>query len=146
MIIPISLFVDTGFHVALASAKDRYHKEAFEYFKELNNQVELITTDHIISETYTHILYSKNGGYLVALKFLSNAMSAHDSNHMTIINTTSRDLRAAQVILEQYSDQTFSMCDAISFVVMERLSINSALAFDKHFYTMGKTVLPGPVE
>jgi len=48
---------------------------------------------------------------------------------MRIVNTTLQDLRVAQVILEQYNHHKFSMCDAISFVVMERLNIDAASSF-----------------
>ena len=47
----------------------------------------------------------------------------------------------ARTILRQYSDKGFSLLDATSFAVMERLGIDTALSFDKHFAQYRWTVL-----
>ena len=36
------------------------------------------------------------------------------------------------------SDKNYSLCDALSFVVMERLGIEEAIAFDRHFREYGR--------
>jgi len=59
----------------------------------------------------------------------------------TIIRARSADERRALVILEQYKDKDFSLCDAISFAVMERLRISYTFAFDRHFAQYGFTIL-----
>lgn len=41
-------------------------------------------------------------------------------------------------IIEAYTDKTFTFADAISFVIMERLGLRSAFAFDDHFKQYGK--------
>ena len=39
-------------------------------------------------------------------------------------------------------DKMYALCDALSFVVMERLRIKEAIAFDRHFREYGRlTVL-----
>jgi len=35
-------------------------------------------------------------------------------------------------------DKDYSLCDALSFVVMERLGISEAIAFDRHFREYGR--------
>jgi predicted nucleic acid-binding protein len=40
-------------------------------------------------------------------------------------------------LLQQHTDKTYSLCDAISFVVMRRLGLQQALAYDAHFAQFG---------
>jgi predicted nucleic acid-binding protein len=45
-------------------------------------------------------------------------------------------------ILARYSDQDFSLTDAVSFAVMRQRRIEEAFTFDNHFSTAGFVVLP----
>jgi len=36
-------------------------------------------------------------------------------------------------LVRAHEDKTYSLCDAMSFVVMARLGITDAIAFDRHF-------------
>jgi predicted nucleic acid-binding protein len=40
--------------------------------------------------------------------------------------------------VRQHRWERLSLCDALSFVVMERLGIQEAIAFDRHFREYGK--------
>ena len=35
--------------------------------------------------------------------------------------------------MRAHSDKFYSLCDALSFVVMERIGITDAISFDRHF-------------
>ena len=48
-------------------------------------------------------------------------------------------VREAEQPVEQ--DKTYSFCDALSFVVMERLGITEAIAFDRHFREYGRVTI-----
>jgi predicted nucleic acid-binding protein len=54
---------------------------------------------------------------------------------------TPADVRRAKAIIYQYTDKDFSLTDAISFAVMERLDIHLAFTFDRDFAQYGLTVL-----
>ncbi|HJX63064.1 MAG TPA: hypothetical protein VJ860_03835 [Polyangia bacterium] len=47
----------------------------------------------------------------------------------------------AVALLRAHGDKTYSFCDALSFVVMERLNIPEAIAFDRHFAEYGRFAL-----
>ena len=49
---------------------------------------------------------------------------------------------AAFYYLQQRSDKRYSLTDCVSFVVMEKMNILQALAFDAHFEQAGFIRLP----
>jgi len=59
----------------------------------------------------------------------------------TIVWVTPRDVQRARAIIYQYDDKDFSLTDATSFAVIERLRIPTAFSFDRHFAQYGLTVL-----
>jgi predicted nucleic acid-binding protein len=44
----------------------------------------------------------------------------------------------------RHADKDWSLCDAISFVVMDARRIGTAFSFDRHFRQYGKLVVLGP--
>ena len=65
-----------------------------------------------------------------------------EASPTTLVWVTPRDVERAKAIIYQYDDKDFSLTDAASFAVMERLRIVSAFTFDRHFAQYGFTVLP----
>lgn len=49
---------------------------------------------------------------------------------------------AAWTYFRRRDDKRFSLTDCVSFVLMERLGVESALAFDTHFVQAGFRTLP----
>ena len=54
---------------------------------------------------------------------------------------TQADEALAISILREHQDKTYSFCDALSFMVMERLGVTEAMAFDRHFREYGKLTI-----
>lgn len=53
------------------------------------------------------------------------------------------DFEAAWELFYGFRDKDWSFTDCVSFIVMERLGISSAFAFDDHFRQYGRfTVVP----
>jgi uncharacterized protein len=59
----------------------------------------------------------------------------------TLVWVTPADVQRAKAIIYQYEDKDFSLTDATSFAVMERLDIPLAFTFDRHFAQYGFTML-----
>lgn len=51
------IFVDTGFYIALANKGDERHQEAVEAWRVLPERTKFVTSDLVVSETYTRLLY-----------------------------------------------------------------------------------------
>jgi predicted nucleic acid-binding protein len=56
---------------------------------------------------------------------------------VTVIRVDPEDERRAEAIIRQYDDKDFSYVDATSFAIMERLGVQHAFAFDRHFVQFG---------
>lgn len=74
---------------------------------------------------------------------LATIQGIRSSPSVTVVRIRSRDEERALAILEQYTDNTFSLTDAASFAVMERLHVSEAFSLDHHFAQYGWTVVPG---
>ncbi len=61
---------------------------------------------------------------------------------LKIVHITPEMDQAAWDMLEHYSDKTWSLVDASSFVVMRQLAITEALTTDHHFEQAGFKRLP----
>jgi predicted nucleic acid-binding protein len=57
---------------------------------------------------------------------------------LPLIRALPADEQRAREILARYVDKDFSLCDAISFAVMERLGMRTVFSFDRHFLQYGR--------
>ncbi len=130
------VFVDTSAYLALLDRADSYHTEALAILQWLaNRRFRQFTTNTLISETHALLLSSL--GSARARKFLQDIAESNT----VIVRTSFRDEEHAKSILFKYTDKDFSLADAISFAVMERLQISSAFTFDHHFAQYGFAML-----
>jgi hypothetical protein len=131
------IFIDSSAWIAVLNTNDVRHEQAGKLYREvLEKNLSFVTTSLILSET--QVLLRRRIGYDVAMSFLTNV------NESARIKTIFPDLsieRQAKQILRQFSDQDFSLTDAISFVVMKEMGISQAFAYDGHFVTAGFELL-----
>lgn len=97
----------------------------------------LFTTNVLIIESHARILSAIGADH--ARRFLAS----FEESRINIVRMRPSDERRAREILFQYTDRDFSLADAISFAVMERLGISLAFAFDQHFVQFGFSSLLG---
>jgi predicted nucleic acid-binding protein len=129
------VFVDSSAFYALLDRDDANHHIALTLFRQvLQDRRPLLTSNFVVAETHALLLHRL--GRDVAAAWLE-AIPAH------VIRVTMGDEHQAREIIQQYSDKDFSYCDAVSFALMERLAITSAIAFDRHFLQYGQFVILG---
>jgi predicted nucleic acid-binding protein len=131
------VFVDTGGFVALLVAEDQMHSRAEALFASASRERwALITTNAVVIETYSVLLARARDGRRAAVAFL-DAVEA--SAHALVVEPirTDDEINAATLV-RTHEDKSYSLCDALSFVVMERLGITEAIAFDRHFREYGR--------
>lgn len=130
------IFVDTGAWFAAMVPDDIDHAAAVAFLA--SNSDRLVTTDYVLDESLT--LLKVRGEFERAL-VLGKQILENDICHLEWI--TKSDLHAAWLVFQQYRDKQWSFTDCISRVVMSRLGIDKAFAFDNHFRQFGTvTVVP----
>lgn len=120
----MSLFVDTSIWYAAADSADRSNSRAKAI---LAAGEPLVTTDHVLIETWTLIRYRI--GRHAAERF----WEALRGGVATVEAAGVADLEAAWQIGAAYRDQDFSIVDRTSFAVMRRLGIERAASLDDDF-------------
>ncbi|MDT4898191.1 MAG: uncharacterized protein QOH25_3268 [Acidobacteriota bacterium] len=97
-----------------------------------------MTTDYIVDETLT--LLRARGEELRALRM---GEEFFNGTLATIYHLTEADIRLAWETFRSYSDKKWSFTDCASKVVIDKLNLKYAFAFDHHFRQFGTVnVLP----
>lgn len=130
------IFVDTGAWFAYFVPSDPDHPAASELFDK--NTHPLITTDYIVDELLT--VLKVRGEFQRALEIGPSFFNGDVCNLEWV---SQADVANAWQVFSTYRDKGWSFTDCISRVVMERLRITTAVAFDEHFHQFGTvTVVP----
>ncbi len=133
---PRVVFLDSSANLAVIDANDANHGAARFIRRGLaGSRSRLVTTNYILDEPYTLIMSEL--GTQGALAILCDIRQSA----ITVERASAADEERAERIPGQYSDHTFSYTDAVSFVVIERLGIVAAFAFDGDFLEYHLTLL-----
>lgn len=129
------IFVDTGAWYAMVDEKDPDHVSAKSFY--FKNEAPLLTTNFIFDETITLIM--SRLGWKTACEF---GEKLKKSSFASIVYVTDSDEEKAWNTFLKYKDAGYSYTDCTSFALMERLKVEAAFTFDRHFKTMKfKTML-----
>jgi uncharacterized protein len=131
--------VDTSSFYALLIADDRNHARAEELFRVGERERwRVVTTNAVVVEAHALLLHRSRPGRQNALRFLD----AIESETHDVVHVRRDDERKAIALIRMHRDKMYSLCDALSFVVIERLQIREAISFDQDFRSYGRfTVL-----
>jgi uncharacterized protein len=134
------IFLDTSGFLALENKKDSLHTEAIEFRNScLRDGLAFITTDYILDETYSLIRF--RAGHFLAVQF---GEALRKSQFLRIEHITPEIIEQAWRLFKKYIDHDFSFTDCTSFIIMERLHIQTAFTFDHHFKEYGRFSLSLP--
>lgn len=128
------IFVDTGAWFARFVPSDPDHTAARNWFA--RNTEPLLTTDYIVDELLT--LFKVRGEYRRAVEVGPPLLGGEVCNLEWV---TQSDVVGAWDVFSTYQDKGWSFTDCVSRVVMERLKITTAVAFDMHFHQFGRIVV-----
>jgi len=129
----MTVFVDTGAWFACFVRRDPDHAAAIDWIRQ--NRQPLVTTDYVIDELLTLLKIRESHRVAAAA---GEALLQQDVTRVERITET--DFRAAWEVFRQYRDKGWSFTDCTSKVMMERLGVTHAFAFDTHFEEFGTIV------
>ena len=130
------VLVDSAAYYALTDQESLQHRLAVAVTAQLAAEHRhLFTTNFIVAETHS-LLLNRLGRDLSAL-----VLQQIDRGTTTIVRVSAADERRAREIIALHDDKDYSLTDAMSFAVMERLHIDVAFTFDRHFAQYGFVVL-----
>jgi uncharacterized protein len=129
----MKLFVDTSAWLALNSKNDQRHGEALSRSTAIKRQkIDLITSDYIVDESITVIRYRVS--HRAAVIF---GEALVNSTLVTVVDVADEDRFNAWVLFKKYGDKDLSFTDCTSFILMKKLGLKKAFAFDDHFRQLG---------
>ncbi len=123
------IMVDTSAVYALLDKSDEKHDQAKNCLVKLDqNKNKVMLTNFIVAEC--HALISSRLNHDIARTWIMNL-------YWPVERVLEEDENSALQILKSYRDKTYTYTDATTFAVMERLGLDTAFAFDKHFIQYG---------
>jgi uncharacterized protein len=133
------LFLDSAYVLAIELENDQYHSIANEHWRILMapNPARLVTTSFVFDEIVT---------FLSARGRRERAMAVGEwllsSKYLHFIDVDRNLFEDGWTFFRRHNDKLYSLTDCISFVVMQRLGITTALTFDHHFQQAGFNTEP----
>ncbi len=118
-------FVDTSAWVSMADRAEASHERVADALQE--RQGRLLTSDHVLQETWTVMRYRHDAASAEAL------VNAIRGGIARIEVSLLADLEVAAAIGAAFDDQDFSLSDRTSWAVMERLGLSEAVSLDRDF-------------
>lgn len=120
---------DSSAVLALLDADDADHDTAARVAREIAKEERpSFVTNYI--EVETHALLLRKLGRALALEWLLGG-------GLPVVRVSPQEEQRAKEFLERYNDKDWSLCDSISFAVIDSRKIDAAFSFDRHFLQFG---------
>jgi len=124
------LFLDTAGLLCIFDRADSRHQIANDFFRQAKS---LITSNYVLAE-FLPLVMSRKLHRTSSLFFLRNLILLPRLKLVWIDETIHHK---AMLLIENRLDKNYSICDAVSFVVMRERRITEALTTDHHFEQEG---------
>src|SRR3954447_25674208 len=124
------MFLDTSGLLILFDARDARHSDAARIVQEAPRRV---THSYVIAELVA-LLGARRLNRAASLAFVADLT---DNPHIELHWVNEARHREAFALLQSYRDKTYSLCDAVSFLLMRERGLTNALTTDHHFEQAG---------
>ena len=124
------MLLDTSGLLNLIHQDELHHEVSQTYFSAAS---QLITHNYVLAE-FVALANSRHLPRQPALAFVSDIA---DSDEIEVVWVSAELHRQALILLADRVDKQWSLCDAVSFVLMQELHIREALTTDHHFEQAG---------
>jgi len=125
-----SVFIDTGYILALVNENDQHHAEALALSERYDGQP-VVVTDAVLLEIGNALSRMDRNAAVQIIQDL------RDSPGTTVVTLTPERFESAFDLYRRHTDKQWGLVDCVSFIVMRRMGLTTALAFDQHFVQAG---------
>lgn len=121
---------DSSAVLALLDADDADHQTAARVAREIAAQKRpSFVTNYV--EVETHALLLRKLGRVLAREWLL-------AGGLPVVRASLQEEQRGKELLERYPDKDWSLCDAVSFAVIDVRGVAAAFSFDRHFRQFGR--------
>ena len=124
------MLVDTSGLLCLIHRREPQHERAVSLYDAATRRV---THNYILGE-FVSLAQARHVPRQAALDFSERLLNDSEIEMTWVDETLHRD---ALTLLQGRSDKSYSLCDAVSFLVMRNSNIREALTTDRHFTQEG---------
>ena len=124
------MFLDTSGLMCLHDLRDHRHNSAVNFYRSAQQRT---TTSYVLAE-FVALAQARGAPRAGALAFVGDLQ---DSSEIETIWVDEDLHRQAFALLLARADKSYSLCDAVSFVLMREKGITEALTTDRHFEQEG---------
>lgn len=124
------MVLDTSGLLCLLHKAEPLHEKADEYYRAASVR---LTHNYVLAE-FIALATARRLPRQVALTFVIDLLKNPDIE--TVWVDKALDGKAISLLLER-QDKTYSLCDAVNFVLMRQRNIKEALTTDRHFEQEG---------
>ena len=133
-----SVFLDTGYVIALELVSDQNHQGALKHWRSAAKSLPLlVTTSYVFDEIVT--FFNSRGHHAKAAEIGNRLLK---SPSIRLIYVKEDLFHEGWSYFQKHRDKGYSLTDSIAFLVMKEFGIDTAFAFDKHFVQAGFKKLP----
>lgn len=128
----MKVFIDTSAFVSLLIKQDIHHELVVQKHEEyVQHHVIFITTDYILDELYTHLVYDlpKNKIGEITAKFDQNVLS----KAIRLLPVDETVFSQAKVALLRFAEHKISFTDCTSYVLFKKLALDEIFTLDSDF-------------
>ena len=124
------MLLDTSGLYSYFDENDSFHARAVEYFDASDS---MLVNDYVLAE-FIPLCQVRGLNRRKTLAFVEEILA---SPFIEKVWTTEDHYTQALRLLKERRDKTYSLCDAVSFILMRERGITEALTTDKHFEQEG---------
>ncbi|MBE9099576.1 type II toxin-antitoxin system VapC family toxin [Vacuolonema iberomarrocanum] len=125
------MLLDTSGLLCYIHRDERQHDQAVRLVHDAGNR--LLTHSHVLAELVALALVRR----FPRSQVLAFVMDLVDNPDIEMIWVDEQLHRKAMQLLVDRKDKTYSLCDAVSFVLMRQRGVSEALTTDRHFEQEG---------
>ena len=124
------MLIDTSGFLCFNEKEESFHEKAVELYDSAKAR---LTTNYVLAE-YTALAQVRGIARQKITEFSTRIL---ETREIEIVWVNESLHRQAVELIKERPDKNYSLCDAVSFVVMRVRDISEALTTDKHFEQEG---------